>query len=181
MVPPKLFPNRKSQKCFSSIYTWLLIPGDNPNRERTSEHYPLLIIGSDTRLSPSFHTSSLWHFPSVSLVGQKDQEGSQLFCRKVRKHGMDSSGHHVKVTLGLTLITSNSLINKMVTSLRLGGEPREPQASARTQTQIPHKLKKYKLQDPSLCMALPRSCIYLGTGNFLSFFFIFAFNFGCFF
>lgn len=55
---------------------------------------------------------------------------------------MDSSGHHVKVALGLTLITSNSLINKMVTSLRLGGEPREPLTSAMTQTQIPQKLMK---------------------------------------
>lgn len=76
---------------------------------------------------------------------------------------MDSSGHHVKVTLGLTLITSNSLINKMVTSLRLGGEHREPQASATTQTQTPQKLRKRKLQDPSLWMPLPRSCIYLGV------------------
>lgn len=60
---------------------------------------------------------------------------------------MDSPGHHVKVALGVTFITSNSLINKMVTSLRLGGEPRELQASAMTQTQTPQKLRKRKLQD----------------------------------
>lgn len=50
--------------------------GQSKQRERPSENYPLLVIGSDTRPSPSFHMGSLWHFPSVSLVGQKDGGGS---------------------------------------------------------------------------------------------------------
>lgn len=82
-------------------------------------------------------------------------EAGYLFHRKVRRHSMGLPGH--QVSLGLTLISSNSL-NKTMTSLWLTTKNlrtseqerglREPQTSALTREQVHHKLMRLKLQDP---------------------------------